>query len=298
MAEKQAVDLGALLRTVDKIEPVLRENTALGERICRLPDASMNAMKEAGLYRMWIPKTLGGLELDPMTVFEVLEAIARIDAAASWNLFMGITPTLMGSWLSEDAASEIYSDGLVMAGALFPPLPAAPVQGGYRLNGRAPFVSGCHAASWFIFASMVVEDGQPKTDDLGNPIALAAFVPRSDVEIVENWDTLGMRGTGSHDVVVTDAFVPEHLAPLFVPYGEHPPGPAFQGPLYRLAIWSAAPAAVAVSLGIARAAIEDVVHLAQQKTPAYTETPLRERPVTQSQIAQAEGPRGLTSCRA
>jgi alkylation response protein AidB-like acyl-CoA dehydrogenase len=280
MNEKQAVDLRALLRTVDKIKPTLRENTALGERICRLPDTSMNAMREAGLYRMWVPKTLGGLELDPMTVFEVLEAIARIDAAASWNLFMGVTPTLMGAWLSEDAASTIYSDGLVMAGALFPPLPAAPVQGGYLLSGRAPFVSGCHAATWYVFASMVVEDGQPKTDGMGNPIALAAFVPRSEVEIVENWDTLGMRGTGSHDVVLKDAFIPEQLAPLFVPYGDHPPGPAFQGPLYRLAIWSATPAAVAVSLGIARAAIEDVVRLAHQKTPAYTVTPLRERPVT------------------
>jgi alkylation response protein AidB-like acyl-CoA dehydrogenase len=286
-----ATDVETLHQGVEKIEPVLRENGPVAEQIRRLPDASVNAMREAGLYRMWTPKDLGGLEIDPVSGVDLFEKIARIDAAAGWNLYMSVTPSVFGMWLSDDGAREVFAGEPTLAGALFPPASAVPAEGGYRVSGRVPFVSGCHAATWLILAAVVIEDGEPKRTADGVPVSLLAFVPRADAGIIDNWDTLGMRGTGSHDVEVTDLFVPENRAPVFAPFADDPPGSAFQGPLYRMVFWEAPPGLASIALGIARAAIEDVVQLARVKTPAYTGIPLRERPAAQSQIAQAEGHR-------
>jgi alkylation response protein AidB-like acyl-CoA dehydrogenase len=245
----------------------------------------------AGLYRMWTPKDLGGLEIDPVSGVDLVERVARIDAAAGWNLCMSLAPSVFGMWLPDAGAREVFAREPMMAGALFPPASAVPAEGGYRVSGRIPFVSGCHAATWLILAAVVIEDGEPKCTADGVPVSLLAFVPRADAEIIGNWDTLGMRGTGSHDIAVTELFVPGHRAPVFAPFTDDPPGSAFQGPLYRMVIWEILSGLASVALGIARAAIEDVVQLAGVKTPAYTGIPLRERPSAQSQIAQAEGHR-------
>ncbi|MCW0216471.1 MAG: acyl-CoA dehydrogenase family protein [Pseudonocardia sp.] len=284
-------DVETLQRGVEKIEPVLRRNRVEAEEIRRLPEASVTAMREVGLYRMWTPRSLGGLEIDPVSAVDLVETISRIDAAAGWNLFMSVAPSIFGMWLSDDGAREVYADEPILAGALFPPVSAVPTEGGYRVSGRVPFVSGCHAATWLILTAMVIEDGAPRLTAGGDPVSLLVFLPRADGEIIDNWDTLGMRGTGSHDVAVTDLFVPEHRTASLAPFTGDPPGSAFRAPLYRLVIWEFVPGLAMIALGIAGAAIGDLVALAKVKTPAYTGVPLRERPVAQSQIAQAEGHR-------
>jgi alkylation response protein AidB-like acyl-CoA dehydrogenase len=281
-------DVQALHQGVEKIASVLRENAPLADRECRLPDASVQAMREVGLYRMWVPRALGGFEIDPLSAFDLVEEIARIDAAAAWNLFMSVTPGLLGMWLPEEGAREVYAGEVRMAGSLFPPLTAVPVDGGYRVTGRAPFVSGCHAATWLTFPAAVTDDGVPRTTGDGGPVEVLAFLPRAEARIVDNWDVLGMRGTGSHDVVV-EAVVPKRRAPLLAPFGETPPGPAFQGPLYRMVMWQSTGVMAAVALGIARAAVTEAVELAEAKTPAFTAIPLRERPQVQAAIGRAEG---------
>ncbi|GAA4694278.1 acyl-CoA dehydrogenase family protein [Pseudonocardia yuanmonensis] len=285
-------DVEALRQGVEKIAPVLRENAPLGDRECRLPDASVNAMREVGLHRMWIPRSLGGLEIDPVSAFDLIEEIATIDAAAAWNLYMSVTPSLFAMWLPEEGAREMLVDADVrLAGSLFPPLTAVPVDGGYRVTGRAPFVSGCHAATWLGFAATITDDGVPRTTDEGEPVEVLVFLPRADGRIVDNWDVLGMRGTGSHDVALDDVLVPERRAALLAPFGEAPPGPAFQGPLYRMVFWQSTGVQAAVALGIARAAVAELVELAAVKTPAFTGTSLREHPQTQIAIGRAEAAR-------
>ena len=266
-----------LLDAVRDIEPVLRAGTDLGEVDTRLPEASLVAMRKAGLFGMWVPRALGGLELDPVGTFRVIEEVARIDAAAGWNLQLSVGFSPFGAWLPDEGAKEIFGPDVVVAGTLFPPAQAVSVSGGYRLTGRAPFVSGCHGADWFL-APAAVE---------GDPTPIVAFFPASDAEIVEHWDTLGMRGTGSHDVAVTDRFVPARRTGPFVPFADRPPGGVYQGPLYRLVFWHSVAALAAPALGIARAAIDDLVSLAGAKTPAYASTPLRDRVTAQSQVAQA-----------
>ncbi|MGH7822461.1 MAG: acyl-CoA dehydrogenase family protein [Candidatus Binatia bacterium] len=121
-------------------------------------------------------------------------------------------------------------------------------------------------------------------------MTLLVFVPVSDAEIIENWDTLGMRGTGSHDVAVTDKFVPKHRTGILGAFG--PASKAFRGPLYRFTIWLSIAVSAAPALGIARAAIDELVTLANTETPAYVTKSLRERAGVQSQIACAEAKLG------
>lgn len=283
-------DVEALHQGVEKIAPVLRENAPLADRECRLPDASVEAMREVGLYRMWVPRSLGGYEIDPVSAFDLVEEIARLDAAAAWNLYMSVTPGIVTMWLPEEGAREIFEDpDARLAGTLFPPLTAVPVDGGYRVSGRAPFVSACHAATWLGFAATITDDGVPRTTEEGEPVEVLVFLPRAEGRILDNWDVLGMRGTGSHDVVLDDVLVPERRAALLVPFGEMPPGPAFQGPLYRMVFWQSTAVQAAVALGIARAAVTELVELAAVKTPAYTGIPLRERPQAQIAVARADG---------
>jgi alkylation response protein AidB-like acyl-CoA dehydrogenase len=174
-----------------------------------------------------------------------------------------------------------------MAGAWNPPRKAVPCEGGYRMSGRTPFTSNCHNATWFTGLAHVYENGEPRSDGTGAPISFVALFPKEDVRIIETWDTLGMRGTGSHDIEVDEAFVPEErMVPLVA---LERPGSAYAGPFHRLSIWPSVGALAAPAFGIARAAIDDFLEIAGGKIPRYTSSALRARPVVQSQIAQARG---------
>jgi alkylation response protein AidB-like acyl-CoA dehydrogenase len=221
-----------------------------------------------------------------MSTFRVLEEVSRIDAAAGWNLQISVAISPFGAWLPDDGAKEIFAPEVIVAGALFPPAQAIAVPGGYRVTGRTPFVSGCHNATWFLAPAQVTTEGLSNQND--TPVMVVVFFPRADAEIIDNWDTLGMRGTGSHDVAITDRFVPEHRTGAFVPLSTKPPGSAYSGPLYRLTIWPSIVVLAAPALGIARAAIDDLVRLATTKMPAYTGSPLAQRPIAQALAAQAQ----------
>src|SRR5262245_41509966 len=231
----------ALLESVARIEPILREHAAEAETRRRLSDATAAAMKQAGLYRMWIPRAYGGLEVDPMTAHRVLEEVARIDSAAAWNLAISVDTALMFPvFLDEKGASEVYGGGdAVLASPLFPPAEAVAVEGGFRVSGRASFASGCHHCDWLFLLAQVVERGTARTRANGEPETWVVALPSGDFEIVEHsWKTVGMRGTGSHDVTVRDAFVPRHRAGPFVASEGRPnPTKGFDGPLYRCTVW-------------------------------------------------------------
>jgi alkylation response protein AidB-like acyl-CoA dehydrogenase len=279
--------MDSLLDSVREIEPVIREYAPEAEREHHLSDKVADAMRERGLYRMWRPKAFGGLEVDPMTAFRVCEEVARIDSAAGWNLQLSCAFDAFGPWFPDEGAQEIFGHpDTMLAGAAFPPRRAVRVDGGYRVTGQQPFASGAHQARWFIGVAHVFDSDKPRLLENGEPVALLTACPRKDVVILDTWYTLGMRGTGSHDVVMTDIFVPDRHAAFFVPLEKL--GSAYQGALYNLTIWAAVAAIAPISLGIARAAIDDLLALAGKKTPSFTTKALRDRPVVQSQIAQAE----------
>ena len=216
--------------------------------------------------------------------------MARIDSAAAWNLALSAGGALFGQFFPNGLDEFFSKPKGIFAGALNPPGKAVPVDGGYRVTSRTPFVSGCHNTEWFIGPAQIVEGDDVRRTESGMPMQIVLFYPAEDAEIIDHWDTLGMRGTGSHDVALNDVFVPEHRTGPLAPWPAPPKG--LEGPLFQYTIWPAVAALPMVAFGIARAAIDELVELAGKKTPAYTPSPLRERPVAQSQVAEAEAKLG------
>ena len=286
-----STSVSSLLDAVHQIEPVIRAHAADAERERRLPDAVADAMYARGLHRLWRPRTFGGFEVDPITAFQVLEEVSRIDSAAGWNLQVATAFDAFGAWFPDDGAKEIFGQrDATLAGGFFPPRRAVSVDGGYRVTGQTPFASGAHQARWFMGLAQVYDGDTPRLAADGTPVTLMTTCPANDAVIVDTWRTLGMRGTGSHDVLMTDVFVPSRRAALLVPLEK--PGSAYEGPLYKLTVWTAISVLATVPLGIARAAIDDLLELAGRKTPSYLATPLRDRTNIQALIGEAEATLG------
>lgn len=282
-----ATNAEVLLGAVRKIEPLIRDHAPEAERERRLSEPVVGAMRDAGLFRMVRPKALGGLEVEPVSLFRVVEEVSRIDSAAGWNLQISLSADPFGAWFPDESVREIFADpSAILAGSFNPPRRATPVEGGYRVTGRTPFNSGAHQADWFFGLAHVFDGQRPRLGLDGEPIVLLTACPASDVEIIDNWNTLGMRGTGSHDVALNDVFVPQRRAVSFVPL-EAPRG-VYACPFYRLTIWPAVAVLAVPALGIARAAIDGLVEITTKKTPAYTQKTLRDRAAVQTQLARAE----------
>jgi indole-3-acetate monooxygenase len=280
-----------LLDSVKAIAPLIREHAAEAEREQRLSTAAANAMRDAGLYKMFRAKARGGFEADPVTGFRVLEEVSRIDSAAGWNLQLSNGVDMFGPWFSDSTTEQVFGpEKTILGGSFNPPRKAVPVAGGYRVTGRTSFVSGAHNDTMFVGLANIYDAGVMRTGPGGGPITLLTIVPSEQGEIIDNWNTLGMSGTGSHDVALNDVFVPEERAVPFVPLGTR--SEAYSGPLYRLTIWPAIAVLAPPALGIARAALDDLIDLATKKTPAYILKSLRDRSVVQSQLGQAEAKLG------
>ncbi len=271
------------------IGPTLGDNAERSDRECRLPSESLEAMRRAGLLRMYEPRSLGGLEVDPITYTHVQEELARYDSAAAWILQAVGASAWWVSRLPAETVDEIYAGGpdQVMASAFGFPAEAVPVEGGYLVSGQRPFASNVSDASWVWLTMVTMVDGQPEAID-GAPIVRTAWFPAADATIVPTWDTLGMRGTDSNDVAVEKLFVPERRT--FRIGLDHTPGPRYDSPLYRIpAMVLVASIAPAVALGIARGAIDELRAIAEGKTPFSSATTLRERATAQGKLGRAEG---------
>ena len=275
-----------VLGRIAELEAMIRAASAEAEIERRLSAHVAEALRDAGCYHLFRPRSRGGLELDPVSAFRVIEELSRIDSAAGWNVALANSIEPFGAWYSDAATAEIFgSTRSVMAGSFFPSRRAVPVGGGYRLSGRCTFNSNCHAATWIVGLAHVYDDGVERLDENGQPIAVITMFPREQAEIIDNWDTLGMRGTGSHDVNVDDLFVPAERAVPFKPLER--PSSAYSGPWHRLTAWPSVGSNAIPALGIAQAAIDEFAELATRKTPSYTTTMLKDRSIVQLRFAQA-----------
>jgi alkylation response protein AidB-like acyl-CoA dehydrogenase len=235
------------------------------------------------------PRSLGGLEVDPVTCAHVVEVLASADSAAAWSLQSANVNAWWASRLPEEGVAEIYGSNpsAMVAAAFHPPQQAREVAGGYRVSGRAPLASIVHDCERILFGAFIMEDGKPRMTPFG-PAMIAVILSTTDVQIIDTWHTLGMRGTDSNDAAFSDVFVPAHLTFPFVP--EFQPGRHFQGPLYRfpagaiIALFS-----VGVLMAAARGAISEFRELAQRKVAMGSMKTLRDRGTVQSTLAEAEG---------
>lgn len=256
----------------------IRAHAAEGERDRRLPDATREALRGAGLFGMLQPRGCGGLERPLPEVLRAMEEVARADGAAGWCLLIGAGSNALAAWLAPEAAREAWREqGTVTASVFAPSGVAVPVPGGYRVSGRWAYGSGVeHSALAMGMCRVETAEGEE-----GVP-PLLALLPASDVRIVPNWDTLGLRGTGSHDFEATDVFVP---AALTLRFTERPrvPSPLYALPFQaQLWLWFSP-----VPLGIARAALDEFRRVAAAKSVGGRA--LRDSTHVQMRFAEAEG---------
>jgi len=243
------------------------------ERDRQLAEPLVAALADAGLFRLCVPAAAGGLEAHPATLVAAVRALAAGDAAAGWCVAIAATSGLVAGYLPEEAAREIYAEpGTLVAGVFAPKGRAIPEAGGFRVSGRWPFASGCRHAGW-LMGGCVVEGGMR-----------LMLAPADQFTIHDTWHVMGLRATGSHDIELDGVHIPaERTADVL---GDPPlqPGPLYAFPLFGLL----ALAIAAVSLGIARGALDDLIALAGGKVPTGGKRTLAERGTVQAEVARAE----------
>jgi alkylation response protein AidB-like acyl-CoA dehydrogenase len=275
-----------LLAAVRALAPRLRADAAETERGRTLPEALVGAMVEAGLYSMLLPRSLGGGQVDPLTYFEVVEALARAESAAGWSVLISTsTSTMTARGLPDETLAAMFTSPreMVMAGSGPPKGRAIRVPGGYRLTGRWSQGSNILVARWIHVGCHLYEGDRPCPGPDGRPIYLRCVLPASETAAVDTWDTTGMRGTGSHDFTIADAFVPDERVHTGAEVSHRPE------PLYQFVGWTHV-AHAALGLGIARVAIEEFVDLAGGKLATWhaSEGRLAARTTIQAKVARAE----------
>ena len=274
-----------LLAAAREIGPLIRRHADEAEQQRRLSKPVLEALRETGLLKMATPKSLGGLEADPITRALVVEEVGRHDSAAGWTLENPVDWAFFCSRLPDEGAEEIYANGggALIAAQFGRPLNAKTENGGYRISGRAPFVSNCYDADWISCTALVDADKHPDSE----PETRMVYFPAEQCEIIDTWYTMGMRGTGSNDIEVKEAFVPK--ARTFPMQPEYEPGSHYRGPLYRMPIVGAAGTGIPTPmLGVARRAIDEVTEIALTKNPVTATGLLKQRSSAQIQLGQAE----------
>jgi indole-3-acetate monooxygenase len=281
--EKDLVQVASALHTT--LSQSIDEEEGNG----RLSPAVVNALRDAGFLKLFLPKSLGGLEADPPTVARVVEEVASHNTAAGWSLMVANTTLPMLSRIPEEGIEEIFGNNpdAMIAGSVHPPMMATRSKGGYLINGRNPLVSNVHEAQWIFVLALVMEAGQLKITN-GHPEIIGVYMNAKDCRIIDNWQVLGMKATDSNDVEAKDVFVPDHR--LFFVTPEFQPGGHFNSPLYR---FPAAGANIAcllapVTLAVARNAINELKMIAGKKTPLGSMVPIKERGVMQRKLGRAE----------
>ncbi len=270
------------MEAVDSVRDVLEAGAEEGEETCTLPQASVDALYDSGIFRLKLPHALGGAEADLVTQLDVLEAVCEIDASAGWCVMIGAASLGgVGAFLPDDAIEEIFAHGEPpkTAGVFAPMGRAVPVEGGYLLSGRWSFASGVRHSEWISAGARVT------TDDPGLPVQVRATMRTSDVTIHDNWHVMGLRGTSSCDFSVENLFVPTGFA-----YDVSLTEPLRGGEIFRLG----RPAFVtnehsAFALGVARRALNETLEVGRSKTRGYTSVnSVAQRPAFQRMLSESD----------
>lgn len=276
-------------KEAERLAGTLRERNDEIERARRLPEPFVRAFDEAGLFRLCVPRSLGGPELPLADLVRVLETLAVGDASAAWCAMIASTTSALAAWLDPAAARDLFTaPGAVSGGVFAPSGRARRVAGGFQTDGRWSFGSGSQHCTTLLGGCIVIGDAGPELVDGKRPDIQLLFFPAANVEIHDTWHVAGLNGTGSHDIAVRDLFVPDSHGVSLISGT-----PRESGALYRFPVFGLLAVGVAsVALGIARRAIDELVALATRKTPALAQRRLAERGTAQTAVAEAEAALG------
>jgi alkylation response protein AidB-like acyl-CoA dehydrogenase len=277
-----------------RLAPSIRKHAEEIEETRELPRAVFEALADAGLFQMLVPRSLGGQELDLPTYVGVIEELGKADASTAWAINQGGVFATHCTVVSRDVARQVWVETprSVVANIATPTLTGIPIDGGYRVSGQGSFSTGSRHSAWLALRGKVIVDGKPRTLPNGQEDVRFFLVPAADAEIVDTWHVRGMRGTGTHDIRATDLFVPEERSFLIGAPVRDEPGPLYVVP--RILMYAIGDAATA--LGCARACMETFVDLASGKTPWHGRGLLRDQALVQIEVGHAEA--DLRSSRA
>ncbi len=250
----------------------------------QMPEDLVARMAQDGLFRMLVPEQYGGQQCHPQVFFDTLEQLARADGAVGWCGMIASTTGMLSASLPEEWANTIYTSNpnVITVGVTAPIGKAQTTSSGLKVSGRWPFGSGSQVADWICAGCMVLENGKPRVNKHGLPEPLLVFFKAEEVTIHDTWETSGLRGTGSHDIEVTELAVPQGR---WVILGKRA---KIDTPLYRFPTFGLLALGVsAVSIGIAQRAIDEFIDLAGGKTPTGSSRALANRPLVQRDLAIA-----------
>jgi alkylation response protein AidB-like acyl-CoA dehydrogenase len=273
-----------LVLRATRLGPVLRKHAAWSEENRRLHDETIEALADAGIFRMRVPARYGGYESDTRTLVSVGTALGRADGSASWTASVYWIPTWMACLFPDHVQDEVFAtEDVRICGTLSPTAMAVPADGGVVVNGRWGFISGALHAHWQEIIAIQVGPGEP--------MPIMALVPMSDLQIVDDWYTAGLRGTGSVSTVAENVFVPQdRILPLpAVLQGQYASRLNRDTPIYRSPLLPVASASsVGTVVGMANAAREAFLERLPNRKISYTSyESQREAPLTHHQLADA-----------
>lgn len=286
------MDTTVLSTTIVDLLPSIRARRQEIEQARRMPRDLVDALRTTGMFGLSVPRAIGGGEAGPLDIMRAIETVATADGSTGWCAMIATGNNVAAGYMQESGAREVFSDPTApSAGIAAPAGTAVRVDGGVRVSGRWPFASGITHCDWVWAGCRIMEDGRPKMTPQG-PEIVHVCMPVRDVVIHDTWYVSGLCGTGSNDFTATDVFVPEQrIFALLDPRG-HRKEPLYQMPPLALFTFQL----VSVSLGIARAALDDLIELAQTKIPTLYTAVLADKPVVQIELARAEA--ALGSARA
>jgi 3-hydroxy-9,10-secoandrosta-1,3,5(10)-triene-9,17-dione monooxygenase len=275
-----------VIAAVRELLPVLRDRAEEAERLRRVPEESVKALAETGFFRLLQPERFGGHEADPLTFFTTVRLIAGACGSTGWvSSVVGVHPWQL-SLFPAQAQDDVWGEDphTRMSSSYAPTGRATPVDGGYRLAGRWSFSSGCDHATWVLLGGIVLGDD-------GKPTDFRTFLlPASDYAIEDVWDTVGLRGTGSNDILVDDVFVPAYRSLSFTDTSKCvcPGQEANPGPLYRLPFGSVFSYAITTPIiGMATGAYDAHVAYMRERVRVSYGQKVVEDPFARVRVAEA-----------
>jgi 3-hydroxy-9,10-secoandrosta-1,3,5(10)-triene-9,17-dione monooxygenase len=277
----------AYIDRVRALLPALRERAPYAEQLRRLPDETLSEFQEAGLFRALQPKRYGGYELDPGTLYQAVMEVGTVCGSSAWILgVIGVHNWHLAIFPAQ-AQQDVWGadTSLQLSTSLAPTGTVGRVDGGYRLQGRWSFSSGCDFCHWAVLGGIV-----PPGDSGQAPDARVFLVPRRDYEIDDNWHVTGLCGTGSKELVVNDAFVPEYRTHSYLDafHLRHPGAAVNDAPLYRLPFGIIFPNGIAApAIGVALGALEAFREQSRARVNLRDQSRLVEDPFIQYRLAEA-----------
>ena len=277
-----------------EVAPLLAEASDEIETRRELPARVVKALKDRGLFRLLLPRSLGGAELSPPVYVQVLEVLGAADGSTAWSIGQNSGCSMAAPYLEPGAAREVFGgpDGILAWG---PDLPGTGkgvvVEGGIRVSGRWGFASGSRHATWLgAHLPLYEADGTtPRLTAKGAQAVRTALFPRAEARLIDDWQVMGLRGTGSDSYAVKDLLVPMR----YTLSRDNAKERRETGLLYRfLSSMMYASGFAGVSLGMARGALDAFIVLARDKIPRAARNTLRENNVIQAEVAQAQAKLG------